>query len=153
MDFDGVLHSPGAIAGAQPPLTPVEIQRGWPDTFMHLPLLANLLKDYSDVAVVVSSSWRMFLDDIELGELLKPISHWYAGSTGNVHLGRDKAIKEWLRHNTIKEFIILDDVESFFPGNWPMLILCKPNDGISDLHVLQKLQAWLGSASSSEICK
>lgn len=143
LDFDGVLHPLYAVTGARPPLTPQEIKHRWPETFVHLPVLADLLKNYADVAVVVSSSWRIFLSDEEIGELLRPISRWYAGSTGSPYVGRDIAIREWLQFNGIEEFVVLDDVKSFFPGYWPNLILCDSNYGISDFFVQQRLRAWL----------
>lgn len=62
LDFDGVLHPPRAIAGAKPPQTPAQIRAGWPQTFVHLPVLVRLLAAHENVGVVVSSSWRQFLN-------------------------------------------------------------------------------------------
>ncbi|NOT14515.1 MAG: hypothetical protein HOP21_02835 [Methylotenera sp.] len=45
LDFDGVLHS--ALNAA-----------GHPDDFNKLPLLENWLREYPEVDVVISSSWR-----------------------------------------------------------------------------------------------
>lgn len=143
LDFDGVLHPPSAIEGARPPLTPLEIRNGWPGTFLHLPILQELLVGYRDVGVVVSSSWRMFLDDEQIGELLKPISRWYVGTTGCAYLGRDVAIQKWLQVNDIDDFVVLDDMKEYFPGAWPTLILCDPEVGIAKPSVQEKLQAWL----------
>ena len=114
-------------------------------------MLVNLLNEHLDVAVIVSSSWRMFLSDAELGELLKPISRWYAGSTGSSHRGRDIAIKEWLQLNAIKDYVVLDDVRAFFPGVWPTLILCDSNLGISEDGVQQQLRHWLARTSVASI--
>ncbi len=141
LDFDGVLHAPKAIAGAKPPLTSRQIQQGWPQTFEHLPALKTILEGHPDIAVVVSSSWRLYLGDDELRELLKPISRWFAGS---VQKGsRDEAIQEWLKHHTDIDYAILDDVARFFPGDWPRLILCNSALGLSDPAVQAKLKDWI----------
>ncbi|MEG0936415.1 HAD domain-containing protein [Comamonas sp.] len=141
LDFDGVLHPPKAIAGAQPPLTPAQIQQGWSGTFVHLHVLQKLLEGHPEIAVLVSSSWRSYLNAEELKELLNPISPWFAGAVrkGN----RDEAIKEWLEQHSIQDYVILDDVAKFFPGVWPRLILCNSALGISDPAVQQKLQLWI----------
>lgn len=146
LDFDGVLHPPRAIAGARPPLEPHEIRAGWPATFQHLGILKDLLQEHSDIAVVVSSSWRIFLNDAQLGELLAPIARWYGGSVGNPHIGRDVAIRAWLELNAITDYVVLDDKPKFFPGppgSWPTLILCESETGISDISVQQKLRDWM----------
>ncbi len=150
LDFDGVLHPPKAIEGAKPPLEPQQILNGWAGTFEHLGVLKNLLQGHPDVAVVVSSSWRMFLKDAQLGELLAPIAPWYGGSVGSPYLARDVAIGTWLELNDIREFAVLDDKEEYFPGpsgKWPTLIGCDSERGISDVGVQQKLQDWLDSSN------
>jgi len=145
LDFDGVLHSPKAIAGAKPPLTPKQILLGWPDTFKHLHLLANLLNGHGDISVVVSSSWRLFLSDTELHELLKPIENWYEGSIGQPGLGREEAIQDFIFINKISDFIILDDVSAFFKDAWKNLIICPAEEGISDDCVYRRVKAWIES--------
>ena len=141
MDFDGVLHPPKAIAGAQPPLSPAQIKEGWPDTLRHLPILQEMLTAHPEIAVVVSSSWRLYLDDSELLELLQPIAPWFAGS---VRKGsRDEAITEWLTQHAIDDHVILDDVAKFFSGAWPSLIVCNSKLGLSDPLVQDKLQQWI----------
>lgn len=153
LDFDGVLHPPRAIAGARPPLEPQEIRTGWPATFQHLGILKDLLQEHSDIAVVVSSSWRIFLNDAQLGELLAPIARWYGGSIGNPQIGRDVAIRAWLELNAITDYVVLDDKPKFFPGAagaWPTLILCDSETGISDIGVQQKLRDWMNQHTCSK---
>ncbi|WP_376784322.1 HAD domain-containing protein [Comamonas terrigena] len=83
------------------------------------------LHGWKDVAVVVSSSWRMFFDDGQLREVLLPISQWYVGSAGSSYLGRSIAIRRWLELNEITEFAVLDDEPSYCPrtaasaARWP----------------------------------
>lgn len=148
IDFDGVLHSPRAISGAKPPLTPKEIRQDWPETFKHLPLLADLLYGHENISVVVSSSWRFFLSDSELHELLKPIEKWYAGSIKNPSIGREEAIKKFISINKISDFIILDDVPAFFKESWANLIICPAERGISDTQVHTKIKTWIEAKAS-----
>ncbi|MBF6631731.1 MAG: hypothetical protein ITG01_11345 [Comamonas sp.] len=141
LDFDGVLHPLRAIAGAKPPQTPAQIRAGWPQTFEHLPVLVRLLAAHENVGVVVSSSWRQFLKEAELVELLESIRPWFAGAIR--HGARDEAIREYVREHSIEDFAVLDDVANFFPGSWPQLILCNRALGISDLAVQRRLKDWL----------
>lgn len=146
LDFDGVLHPPKAIAGARPPLTPAQIHAGWPQTFQHLPLLAQLLQGDADVGVVVSSSWRLFLNEQELAELLHPIKDWYVGALNRRFTQRDEAIMQWLSEHKVADYVVLDDVPRFFSGyrsQWPQLIVCNAALGIADIQVQHRLQAWL----------
>jgi len=149
LDFDGVLHPPRAIAGARPPLTPAQIRSGWPNTFEHLALLASLLAGHDNVGVVVSSSWRLYLKEPELAELLASIDPHFAGAVG--HGARDEAIRAYVTEHSIEDFVILDDVQKFFPSDWPQLILCNSALGISDAAVQQKLQAWLQKGCGNQI--
>lgn len=144
LDFDGVLHPPKAISGAQPPLTPAQIKEGWPQTFQHLPILKEILTGHTDIAVVVSSSWRLHLNDGELQEVLSLISPWFVGSVSKG--SRDEAIRAWLQRYPIEDYVILDDVSKFFPGNWPKLILCKSALGLSDPLVQTKLRDWISTS-------
>ena len=148
LDFDGVLHPPRAIAGARPPQTPTQIRLGWPQTFEHLPVLEHLLAGHDNVGVVVSSSWRHYLKEPELAELLASIGPHFAGSVQ--HGARDEAIRAYINEHAIEDFVILDDVKKFFPGDWPQLILCNSALGISDPAVQQKLQTWLQQGSNNQ---
>ena len=146
LDFDGVLHPPEAIAGARPPLTANQIRKSFPGTFQHLPTLHDLLHKHDDVAVVVSSSWRLFLSDAVLIDLLAPISTWFAGSLSRYE-GKDEAIRDWLTHQQVNDFAVLDDVAQFFPEGSKSLILCDPRRGLSDPVVQRRVREWLQLAS------
>lgn len=146
LDFDGVLHPPSAIQGARPPLSPKEILTGWPETFQHLHILQSMLEGHTNICVVVSSSWRMFLTDKELGELLHPIKDWYCGSIGPSPQPRDKVIRSWLNEHNIQNFVVLDDQLGFFPEadkKWPTLIICKSKQGLADESVQNQLLHWI----------
>lgn len=146
LDFDGVLHPPEAIQGARPPLTANQIRKGFPGTFQHLPTLRDLLHKHDDVAIVVSSSWRLFLSDAELIDLLAPISTWFAGSLSR-YKGKHEAICDWLEHHQVNDSAVLDDVAQFFPEGSKSLILCDPRRGLSDPAVQRQLWEWLQFAS------
>jgi len=146
LDFDGVLHPPEAIEGARPPLTSDQIRSNFPGTFQHLPILRDLLHKHVDVAVIVSSSWRLFLSDAELIDLLAQISTWFAGSLSR-YKGKDEAIRDWLAHHQVNDFAVLDDVAQFFPEGSKSLILCDPRRGISDPVVQERVREWLQFAS------
>lgn len=151
LDFDGVMHPPRAIAGARPPLEPHEILTGWPATFQHLGILQKMLEGHADIAVVVSSSWRMFLTDEQLGELLEPIGwlYWQPSCRSR------RCIRAWLEVNAIADYVVLDDRLRFFPGlekDWPSLILCESELGISDPAVQKKLEEWINRHADS-LCR
>lgn len=96
---------------------------------------------HENVGVVVSSSWRQFLKEAELAELLASIRPWFAGAVR--HGARDEAIREYVNEYAIEDFAVLDDVLRFFPGSWPQLILCNPALGLSEPAVQQRLKDWL----------
>ena len=146
LDFDGVLHPPEAIEGARPPLTSDQVRRNFPGTFQHLPILRGLLHKHDEVAVIVSSSWRLFLSDAELIDLLAPISTWFVGSLSRYN-GKDEAIRDWLAHHQVNDFAVLDDVAQFFPEGSKSLILCDPRRGLSDPVVQERVKRWLQFAS------
>lgn len=148
LDFDGVLHPPSAIAGARPPLEPNGIREGWPGTFKHLGIVAEMLRGRADIAVVVSSSWRMFLSDEQLGVLLELIHPWYGGSIGSPYEARSTAIQTWLARNPgITDFVVLDDKPEYFidaAKAWPTLILCNSERGLCEARAQQALSEWAG---------
>lgn len=146
LDFDGVLHPLGTLADARPPLEPATIRERWPQALEHLGILASLLHGHHEIAVVVTSSWRMFLNDEQLGELLAPIGPWYEGSVGLPYQGRAIAIQAWLEVNRVDDYLILDDQADYFPGlakAWPTLILCDSASGISDEQVQHRIRQWI----------
>lgn len=102
---------------------------------------SGMLSMHENVGVVVSSSWRQFLKEAELAELLASIRPWFAGAVR--HGARDEAIREYVNEYAIEDFAVLDDVLRFFPGSWPQLILCNPALGLSEPAVQQRLKDWL----------
>lgn len=136
----------GCYTHPKPTLVPAKILAGWPQTFKHLPLLAQLLQGHADVGVVVSSLWRLFLSEQELADLLHPIKDWYAGALHSRMTQLDEAITQWLSEHAVADFVVLDDVPRFFTGylcKWAELIVCKSVLDIAEQSVMQRLQTWL----------
>lgn len=153
LDFDGVLHSPTAVVGARPGMTPDDVRAKHFNTFVHVRRLAELLEGHDDLGIVVVSSWRLFFDDDELKDLLRGLEPWFVGSVGLPNEGRDVAIRSWLeRHPAIRSFVVLDDQVKFYPGDWSdSLIVCLSSLGLSDPATCVKLCEWLEASASEKL--
>ena len=133
LDFDGVLHS--ALNAA-----------GHPDDFNKLPLLENWLRQYPEVDVVISSSWReikrmealreIFSEDLRQRVVDKcpiiPINE-------ETNYYRYEEILTWIK--LIKYdglWLALDDAAHEFPPFFDRLVVCQKNIGIDD-SVIKKL--------------
>jgi hypothetical protein len=133
LDFDGVLHS--ALNAA-----------GHPDDFNKLPLLENWLREYPEVDVVISSSWReikrmealreIFSEDLRQRVVDKcpiiPINE-------ETNYYRYEEILTWIK--LIKYdglWLALDDAAHEFPPFFDRLVVCQKNIGIDD-SVIKKL--------------
>lgn len=136
VDVDGVLHPTvdSAVAGTEAVSTTLF---GW------LPLLSRLVLPYSDVWLVVHSTWRYTHDIAELRELLGPLGPRVVGVTPRGQ--RYESIQWWLQQNPdCKSHRILDDAPLEFPVPPPAeLIVCDPSKGVSDPGVQSALRAWL----------
>jgi len=137
IDIDGVLHlarEPGSV-GPSDTFTRVG-HFGW------LAGLAELLRPYPDVAVVVHSSWRLAYSVDELREMLfelgeRPIAVTPPGE-------RYASVLAWLRGRPEASYRILDDEASEFPQPPPAeLIVCDPKLGVSGESVREALASWL----------
>ena len=130
LDFDGVLH-PG------PDAPPHELA-----PFAWLPTLADLLQQYTEVAVVVHSNWRLGHDADELRALLGPLGDRFLGATSPGE--RYESILDWLRAHEAVDCCILDDDAREFPHPPPAeLIIAPTHAGISDEETQGRLREWL----------
>lgn len=132
LDFDGVLHPLGT--GTR---TIATTHFGW------LPVLERLLAPHSDVKVLVHSSWReVYLPD-ELQMLIGALEARFIGAAPAGQ--RYESVLWWLQLNPeFASYRILDDDRSEFPDPPPHeLILCDPEQGVSDPRVQAQLRAWL----------
>lgn len=124
LDFDGVLHP--QYEGQQ---VPDEV------AFCHLPRLEALLRDFSEVEVVISSTWR---EQVNLESLKHRFSHDIAariiGTTPVVNAGnsvvfyrREIEILQWLADSglTDSRWCALDDAHWQFLHHKANLVSCK----------------------------
>lgn len=134
LDFDGVVH----------PLAPAEQlhPHGW---FCWLPLLAEQLRAWPDVQLVVHSSWRTRFDYSELRQLLGALGPRFIGAAPD--LPKAQAIESVLRANVgrIRGHVVLDDDKRLegIPGL--NLILCDSKEGLSASKTQAALARWLAS--------
>ncbi len=145
LDFDGVLHpDPCHDAGM---------------LLCHLPRLESVLRDFPDVQVVISSTWRAtrtldelrayFSQDIaarvidvtpswsDLPDLLDIIGHSYV---------RQVEIEGWLRASgrPWEQWIAIDDKAYWFKPFLSNLVSCNSWIGLDDV-VVEKLKSKLGA--------
>lgn len=114
LDFDGVLHEVECAHWAE---------------FQHVEKLEDVLKDYPDVKIVISSSWRYreTLTELQL-HFSEHIRHRIIDVTPQltdsmVPMARFKEITAWIEKNSYEgAWIAIDDQHCEFP---------KINDGFS----------------------
>lgn len=106
--------------------------------------LLRLLVENTGAKIVVSSTWR--IDPEYLGVLRRNLAYrgltiysktpWYTGSDWEHARGIEISI--WMqRHKEyIQEFVILDDIDNFFPYQKHNLFLCDPQKGLT-LEIVQ----------------
>lgn len=133
LDFDGVLHPD--------PCHDTSI------LFCHSPRLESVLRDFQDVPIVISSTWRTArtLDDLkaffspdiapriigvtpawrDLPDLLDTIGHTYV---------RQVEIEGWLRASgrPWEKWIAIDDKAYWFKPFLPNLVISDPRFGLAD---------------------
>ena len=141
LDFDGVLHPEPCHDGAQ--------------LFCRLPLLESLLREFPEVVIVVSSTWRgtrtvealraLFSDDIgrrvigatpswrDLPELVEMIGYQ-----------RQAEIEGWLRQAGIpwEKWVALDDKPWLYRPFLPNLVHCDRTVGVDEA-AISRLRAKL----------
>lgn len=119
LDFDGVLH---------------EIECAHWAEFQHVPKLEQVLNDYPDVKIVISSTWRYreTLTELQM-HFSEDMRHKIIDVTpqladSDVPLARFKEISAWIAKNDYQgEWLAIDDQHGEFP---------KINDGFSQyLHL------------------
>ncbi|STR44801.1 HAD domain-containing protein [Iodobacter fluviatilis] len=137
LDFDGVLHADG-----EPAIDENGRLCQNPNLFGWLKHLEEILEDYPEVRIIVSSDWRRLFDDETLIKLLGNIGWRFYGVVECIISDRyaeilqdatTRKIKYWLAlddHKTIKAATATDD----------KLIFCLPGKGISALEQQQELR-------------
>lgn len=142
LDFDGVLHP--------------EIM-GTPE-LCHLSALEELLREFPQVKLVLSTSWRIVYPQDSLLEVFaSDIRGRIIGTTPNYdeippkmreslsEFKRQAEIEAWLLQNSAGEhFIVIDDYASEFAPNWSPLLLVDGKTGMTAQY-LQRLRAKLSA--------
>lgn len=122
LDFDGVLHP-----------------KGTGPKFTRLPLFEDTMRQLPDVAIVISSTWRLTFPVDELQEMLgtagaKVVGRTRAGCEFTVpRFGtRGTEVRDWLKYNGghDSDWAALDDDPELFGGK-DHLILCDGTVGFT----------------------
>lgn len=132
LDIDGVVNS----------LRTVMAYGGYPHNLgedlelfdgVALQMIRNLCEEH-DIKIVLSSTWRLH-DDLyrDIAEKLKlPIidrtpCFMYGGGTNRGH-----EVEAWLKtHPEVKNYVIVDDVDSFFPIQKKHFVKVDGEEGLS----------------------
>jgi hypothetical protein len=144
LDFDGVLH---------PELASYE------QLFCHVPRLEAVLRDFPEVEVVISSSWREHSTLDELRARFSPdIAARMVGMTPvlarETRSGprREREILAWLQSSgrTDEKWLALDDTEWLFERYRDRLIACSRFRGL-DAEMERELRAALNTKLPTSI--
>jgi hypothetical protein len=139
LDIDGVLH-PGDLAE----MTDHDgryllVEKT--GLFCWAPILERLLGG-RDLRIVIHSTWRLTFEHEEI------LARFPAGLRGRIlgmtegH-GRYQSILNYITHNSLTDYVVLDDDVDAFPANWPPLIACPYDSGLSDQRVQAELLNFL----------
>jgi hypothetical protein len=134
LDFDGVLH-PGSSSRDE--------------HFMCLPRFEGVIRKFTNVRIVISSSWRYYYSLEQLkANFSNDIRPRIAGFTplleGDMPRIRHDEIQHYLARLAAPpgSWIAVDDAILEFPKGFRNLILCDPNVGF-DHRAAIRLQTWL----------
>ncbi len=140
LDIDGVLHPFDSAT-----MPPTEASPGIAGE--NLFCWANLLEDLlgaAEVQIVIHSSLRNRYSVEALRErfpqsLRARVSACIRGT------GRLEGILKYVTEHEITDFLVVDDMADFFPADWPYLLLCAGETGISDPGVQAQLREFLAA--------
>lgn len=124
LDFDGVLHP--FVKGFEP--------------FEHCHLIEQVLREFPAVQVYVSSAWRTYYK-------FSMLQSWFEADVRHQIVGVTPYLPEKLRVEEIElhleqtaysgPFVVLDDLAEQFPPNYPPLILCQSDRGITHVEIAE----------------
>ncbi len=140
LDFDGVLHPDGE------------------GLFSQLGLFEKHILTMPDIEIVISSTWR---EDKSLHELQNYFSESIRSQiTGTTPIledgydtgGRQREIHAFLEAHDLSEknchWVALDDMQMFFDGNYPNLILTDSSKGFTEENGATLLQ-WYNNTNTA----
>lgn len=137
LDIDGVLNSVRscvALGGYPFPGGPGRKDRDWHKfDAVAVGLLRNAIEKTGAVCVL-SSSWRLGLDEVELNDLAAFLGVPIIGMTRST-LGREKRgeqIRDWLSdHPEVSRWAILDDDSDMLPDQMRAFVKVKNEEGFT----------------------
>ncbi len=135
LDIDGVLH-PCDTAGS----LPVGELLRWS------PLFAEMVGS-AELHIVIHSTWRHSHSLAEI-RLMFPESLRERIVACTQGMGRFESIRLYVAEHALTDFLVLDDIADFFPADWPNLLLCAGESGISDPLVQARLRDFLAAAGA-----
>ena len=150
LDFDGVLNTEQYQARLAVDGKPTKDAWG--------PLFApgaveNLRRilEATDAAIVVSSSWRYAhsLDSLRMmwevrglpGEIFDTLA------CGATYISRGEEIECWLNKHGRPDFVIIDDLDDFFPAQQPRYVETNPIVGITEADAQKAIEMLQESVS------
>ncbi|WP_288841842.1 HAD domain-containing protein [uncultured Deefgea sp.] len=128
LDFDGVLHADG-----EPAIDGCGRLCQNPNLFCWLKNLEEILDDFPDVKIIVSSDWRRLFDDETLIKLLRGVGWRFHGVVECIAANRYAEILQDASTKKIESWLALDDHKSVkaAAASDERLIFCFPQTGIS----------------------
>jgi len=147
LDIDGVLHPDGTASvstlddGHGLLIAAENLFVTGAALFCWLPVLLELLRD-TPVTIVIHSSWR---NQFELAQIVRhfPDSLQQRVRGATVGADRHSSILSFAAQHDVREYVVLDDQPQWFPLDWPPLIVCDPEHGISAQDVQEQIRAFL----------
>ncbi|MGS1062664.1 HAD domain-containing protein [Burkholderia glumae] len=140
LDFDGVLHPAEEI---------VRFGRtnilGNARLFVWLPVLEHILKPYPEVDIIVSSSWRLKLDDQSLVRVLGDLGSRFVGVVDNWQESRADEIRAEVARRKLTKWLAVDDHPTVIVASRrdSRFIACHPDTGLGEQTVQAHLRAVL----------
>jgi len=139
LDFDGVLH----------PTTNIS------KYFSRLPHLEEVLRDFPDIQIVLTTTWRTAEDMRDLKQHFSPdIAERIIGTTEEIEVDsfqRYKEILDFLKKNKLnnKAWVALDDQAFNFPDHAPV-VLTNSNEGLAEASINYLIKAFSGERVTLE---
>jgi hypothetical protein len=106
--------------------------------------LEALVSGFSDVYIVVHSTWRYEYTEPEIRQLLGSLGHRFVGCAPRAP--RQQAIEMVLQANRgLRGHLVLDDDPREFSGSALNVLLLDPQRGLSDEAAQRAIRDWLRS--------
>jgi len=159
LDFDGVMHG---VNDVEIEYASSGIEYSGKNLFKHLPLLAEVLDEFPEAIIAVSSSWRHHLSLDELRELFGKHGSRIVAITNNVDVAGELPANRFKECRAISEirgisnWLMIDDQPGAVwgtmeptPDQQAHLLLCDPDLGLATPGVLDKLRQWLATRQAA----